>query len=270
MPVKLYKYETHLHTSQGSECSPCSGAEQVERLAECGYSGCFVTDHFFGGNTAVDRRLPWDVKVHLFCQGYEDAKRRGDELGFKVFFGLEFGWHATELLTYGIDKQFLLSHPEIDNMDIPRYIDLVHSCGGFVIHPHPFREAGYINTIRLFPRLVDGVEVENASHTDPMFNKRAWEYAKSYGLPCTGGSDTHASWSFPGGGIALEKPLERGTDYLDRLRNAEITEILRRSDNYLRPYPSYDIWKSAKRPDISLLPDELRIKAHQFYNTKTI
>ena len=262
---KLYKYETHLHTSQGSLCSPCSGAQQGDCLKACGYDGCFVTDHFFGGNTAVDRRLPWDIKTHLFCQGYEDAKRRGDEVGFKVFFGLEFGWHSTEFLTYGIDKQFLLDHPELENITLPKYAELVHANGGFIVHPHPFREAGYIDTIRLFPRCVDGVEVENASHTNPDFNRRAREYAASYDLPMTGGSDTHYTWGFPGGGIALDKPLESPQDYLERLRANDITEILVRSEKYMKPWPQYDFWKDAIRPDITLLEPELCERAQAFY-----
>lgn len=263
--MELFKYETHLHTSQGSGCSGSTGAMQVDFLKKCGYTGCFITDHFFGGNTAVDRRLPWDVKVHLFCQGYEDAKRRGDEIGFQVFFGLEFGWCATEFLTYGIDKQFLLDHPEIDNMPVDRFAKLVHENGGFVVHAHPFREAGYIDTIRLYPRLVDGVEAVNASHTDPAYNERAKMYAQSYGIPMTGGSDTHYAWSYAGGGIALDRPLENPHDYLERMRNGEITKILERSNDFMTPWPNWDFWPDAKRPDINLLPADIKEKADKFY-----
>lgn len=261
---KLYKYETHMHTSQGSACSPCSGAAMVEGLKEFGYTGCFITDHFFGGNTAVDRRLPWEIKVHLFCQGYEDAKRRGDEIGVDVFFGWEFGRHGTEFLTYGLDKQFLLDHPEIDWIDLPKYADLVHENGGFLVHAHPFREASYLDTIRLFPRCVDGVEAFNVSQ-DPDFNLRAKWYAESYGLPVTGGSDAHSAWGFNGGGIALDEKLESPADYLNRLREGRITKILERSDEYMRPRPE-NLDEITVRPDISLLPDDLRAEAERFYS----
>ena len=83
--MSVYKYETHLHTSQGSACGCCSGAEQVENLKRLGYDGCFVTDHFFTGNTAIDRSLPWREKVELFCQGYEEAKSAATSLGFRSF-----------------------------------------------------------------------------------------------------------------------------------------------------------------------------------------
>ena len=253
----LYKYETHMHTSQGSGCSSTRGAKMVERLSELGYAGCFITDHFFGGNTAVDRSLPWDVKIHLFCQGYEDAKRRGDELGLDVFFGLEYGWHGTELLTYGIDKKFLLDHPEIDNMPAYVFADLVRSAGGFTVHAHPFREAPYINTIRLYPHSVDGVEVYNCGNYDEAFNKRARAYAESYGLPMTAGSDTHHYWNHPGGGIALDEKLSCPGDYLERLRSGRITKLLIKDPELMERRPDGDPWQYCVRPDIKLLPPEI-------------
>lgn len=255
--MQLYKYETHIHTSQGSACASCRGAEMVERLYELGYTGCFITDHFFGGNTAVDRNLPWDVRMHLFCQGYEDAKRRGDELGLQVFFGLEFGYNSTEFLTYGIDKQFLLDHPEIEGMELSAFTEVVHQNGGFVVHAHPFREASYIPYLRLYPRCVDGIEAVNASHRDPLFNERALRYAESYGLPITGGSDAHHIWDHPGGGIALDEKLTCPHDYLKRLQTGRITQILERDESLIHPWPE-DAWERAVRPSLDLLPDELR------------
>lgn len=259
--MPLYKYETHMHTSQGSACSSCSGAAMVERLHELGYAGCFITDHFFGGNTAVDRRLPWEIKVRLFCQGYEDAKRRGDELGLQVFFGLEYGYRATEFLTYGIDMQFLLDHPEIDNMEPDRFAELVHNCGGFLVHAHPFREADYIRVIRLYPHSVDGVEAVNASHWNSDFNERAKLYAKSYGLPMTGGSDAHHIWNHPGGGIELDEKLSCPHDYLERLRSGRITRILERDDSIICNRFPDDAWANTVRPSTELLPEDIREKA---------
>lgn len=254
--MSVYKYETHLHTSQGSACGCCSGAEQVENLKRLGYDGCFVTDHFFTGNTAIDRSLPWHEKVELFCQGYEEAKKRGDELGLSVFFGWEYAYAETEFLTYGLDKEFLHAHPELERMDLVSYAELVHKNGGFVVHAHPFREAWYINTIRLYPRIVDGVEVINASHRDERFNERAKEYAHSYGLAMTGGSDTHAYWDFPGGGIETDAKINEPCDYLAMLKNSQsgkfprIQRILKRTQEYFTQEPA---GHTPKRADRSLL-----------------
>ena len=44
---------------------------------KAGYAGIVVTDHFFYGNTAADRSLPWKDWVEQFCKGYEHAKEHG-------------------------------------------------------------------------------------------------------------------------------------------------------------------------------------------------
>lgn len=253
--LKKYKYETHMHTSQGSDCSSTSGAKMVERLYELGYAGCFITDHFFGGNTAVRgelAKLPWELRVRLFCQGYDDAKRRGDELGLKVFFGLEFGWRATEFLTYGIDMNFLISHPEIDNMPIQYFADLVHENGGFVIHAHPFREADYIDTIRLYPHRVDGVEIYNCNNRDE-YNLRAKQYAESYGLPATGGSDSHHRWCHPNGGVYVDEKFETPFDYLAAMKDKSLTIAER--DHSTDYDPGESAWANCVRPSLELLKE---------------
>ena len=58
------------------------------------------------------------------------------------------------------------------------------------MHAHPFREAGYIEMIRLLPRNVDAVETLNAGRTD-FENKMADQYADNYCLPKMCGSDNH-------------------------------------------------------------------------------
>ena len=72
-----YLYETHLHTSEASACARNTGAEMARACREYGYTGIFVTDHNWGGNTAVDRALPWEEWVEGFAKGYEHAKAEG-------------------------------------------------------------------------------------------------------------------------------------------------------------------------------------------------
>ena len=49
----MFKYETHLHTVCGSACASISGRGQAIEYHKAGYSGIFITDHFFRGNTCV-------------------------------------------------------------------------------------------------------------------------------------------------------------------------------------------------------------------------
>ena len=102
-----FLYETHMHTCQGSACGRATGKEQARVYKEAGFTGIIITDHFFGGNTAVDRSLPWEERVDLFWKGYEDAKEEGDRIGLDVFFGLEQNIHFDEYLIYGLTKEYI-------------------------------------------------------------------------------------------------------------------------------------------------------------------
>ncbi len=223
-----FKYETHVHTSEASACALDTAADMVRAYAQAGYQGIIVTDHFFNGNTCVPQHLPWELRVELFCQGYENAREEGDKCGLQVFFGWEYGYHHTDLLTYGLDKTFLLEHPDILNWRIDEYADKVHENGGFITHAHPFREAFYISRIRLLPNIVDGVEVINASHTDPSFNQKALEYALENGLLKMSGSDAHSVRQLFGGGVAFDRKMNSIDDFIDTIRSKEGYRILGR------------------------------------------
>ncbi len=185
-------YETHLHTSVGSKCGRQTPEEQVRRFHRYGYTGIFVTDHFFNGNTAVPyQSLPWEDAVDQFLESYERAKAEGEKVGLDVFFGFENSYQGNDVLTYGLGRDWLKAHPEIMKMPMRQYCQFARSEGGFVVHAHPFREAGYIDLIRLLPRSVDAVEILNANRTD-FENERAEEFARNYNLPVTAGSDIHA------------------------------------------------------------------------------
>ncbi len=222
----MYRYETHLHTAEGSACSDSTGAEMAEKYKAEGYDGIIVTDHFYNGNTAVDRSLPWKEWIAGYCLGYEHAKARGDEIGLDVFFGIEYGDGCSDFLVYGLDKQWYMEHDDIMQLDMKQFLILARSCGAYIIQAHPFREAPYINGTLHCPLLVDGVETVNASHRDPRFDERAKAYAQWYGLPATGGSDSHNTTSrYYGGGVLSPKRFTCAADYAKAVIAGGITII---------------------------------------------
>lgn len=225
-PSFPYLYDTHVHTSQGSACGKNAGSEMALAYHAAGYSGIIITDHFYYGNTAVDRSLTWTEWVNAFCLGYEDAYETGNKIGLDVFFGWEACYHGTEFLIYGLDKDWLLQHPEIKDASISEQYQLVHAAGGLVIQAHPYREESYIDEIRLIPDQIDGIEVLNACHTNPnstahynpFFDKQAALYAKVHNFLVTAGSDMHQT-TLLGGGMAFARPLSDSHDFTSRVRD---------------------------------------------------
>lgn len=109
----MYKYETHLHTKEGSACSSAPAADMARAHKAAGYDGIFVTDHFFNANTAVPRDLPWEDRVDRYFLGYEHAKEVGDEIGLKVWFGCEFTVYNADFLIYGMEKDWMKANEEL-------------------------------------------------------------------------------------------------------------------------------------------------------------
>ena len=219
-----FRYDTHLHTSQASACAFSTGAEMARAYAAAGYTGIFITDHFFNGNSCVPRDLPWAQRVERFCAGFEDAKVEGEKLGLQVFFGFEFNDSGAEFLIYNLDKQWLLEHENIDRMPTRKALSLMRQEGGFVVQAHPFRERGYLDHIQLYPRDVDAVEAVNSSHLGEegrKMNERAFLYAKMFDLPVTAGSDSHREAFLPGG-VEVTERFETSRDY----QNAVLTGAL--------------------------------------------
>lgn len=223
-----YLYETHLHTSESSACARSTGEEMARACREYGYTGIFVTDHNWGGNTATDRCLSWEEWVDTFAKGYEHARAEGEKIGLDVFFGYEAGYCGTEFLIYGIDAAWMKAHPQLLEATVEEQYRLVHAAGGLVMHAHPYREADYIHEIRLYPQWVDGVEGINAAHSNPcnpeyahpQFDSRAIAYARANNLPMSAGSDIHNTHLL-GGGVAFRRRLSSAADYVQAVLTGE-------------------------------------------------
>lgn len=224
-----YLYETHMHTSEGSKCGLNTAAEMVRAYKEYGYTGVIITDHNWHGNTAVDRSLPWEEWLDTFFMGYHNAKAEGDKIGLDVFLGYEAGYGGPEFLITGFTIDDLKKHPEIKDASVEEQLKLIHSFGGMVIQAHPYREASYIKEVITYEKFVDGIEIINASHSNPkdnsrnkcIFDEKATKLAHDNNLPCTAGSDQHWTDGLMGGGIAFKTPLTSIQDYIKRIKNRE-------------------------------------------------
>ena len=218
----MYKYETHLHTYPVSACAKYDVRLNLEFYKSIGYDGVFITNHFLNGNINIDSDMDFSKKIDFYLSDYYTAKSLEDEIGIKVFFGIEYSYKGTDFLIYGLTPEWYINHPEFLEMSTKQALALAIEEGALVIHAHPFREAGYIDHIRLFPRSVHGVEIINACRTD-FENDMAKDYADNYKLLYFAGSDNHiASNQKLLSGVSFETSLVDELDFVKRVKNNQM------------------------------------------------
>ena len=223
-----YIYETHLHTMEGSACSNTLAEDYIDYMIGLGYSGIIVTDHFFNGNCAVPKDLPWDKKVELYCSGYKHAAEAAKDKGLAVFFGIEYNFDGDEYLLYGVDEDWLLSNPDIMQKDRFEVYEAVHSAGGIMVQAHPYRERGYLKAIHLTPELCDGAEIFNAGNPDWQ-DALGYQYANDRNFLFSAGSDIHNFSQDDMGGMSFPYPIHSIKEYVSAFLKGDGTPVFKRN-----------------------------------------
>ena len=192
--------------------------ECLEFYKKLGYDGVFITNHFLDGNINIEYDKPYEEKIEFYFSDYEKALKLSKSIGIKVFCGQEISYKGTDFLIYGLDKDWYLDHPEIMEMKKTDELTLMADSGALIIQAHPFREAAYIDHIRLFPCHVHGVEVENACRRKAE-NQMADVYADHYGFLKFAGSDNHiGARQKKLAGVCTDEPVCDIEDFIDKMR----------------------------------------------------
>jgi len=220
-----FLYETHMHTSEASGCAVSSAAQQVADYKKRGYTGLIITDHFINGNTSIRRKFPWDKTMKLFMNGYIEAKKAGVKYDMDVFLGWEFTIRGADILTYGLDLDFLLANPGLDKLGFEDYSEIVRKNGGYLAQAHPYRNAYYIeHNYPVAAHLLDGVEVYNAMDSKEE-NEKALAFAQEHELPMQAGTDSHRAGGYNYSGIKLDKKAESIGDIIEAIKTGNVTLI---------------------------------------------
>ena len=218
-----YRYDTHVHTSEASRCAKDTAAAQVRAYKERGYTGIIITDHFV--HSWWQRlRLPWKAKMWRVASGYVAAKKEGKKCGLDVFFAWEISYYDSDFLTYGLDMDFLLAHPNLEELTFPDYCDIVRKSGGFIVQAHPYRDMHQLgNRSPVDPKSLDAIEVYNSSDSVES-NEKALAFAKKHNLPMQAGSDSHSVNHSPVSGVMLKNKADSIFDIIDAIKagNAEL------------------------------------------------
>jgi len=230
----MYKFETHLHTSACSACAVSTGKEMVDAAKDFGYSGFVITNHFYHGNTCVDRNLNWPDFVNAFKEDYESTSEYGYKKGIQVFFGIEEGFApGKEMLIYGVTPEQLIEHPEFIMLGAREKSELIHSLGGITVCAHPYRDRAYIPDPDTDPdiTLFDAIEGYNRGNRDSE-NDKAVAFARKNNLIISSGGDIHSENSFGPSGIAFETQITDYNDFCTRFRKGEF-RLITKFDNFI-------------------------------------
>lgn len=223
----MYKFETHLHTLACSGCGRSTAEEMIDAAAEHGYSGIVITNHFYHGNTCIDRNLPWREFVAPYAEDYYNAKEYGEKKGITVFFGIEEGFGGgKEMLIYGLTPEIIADCPEFKDMNPREMADFVHKNGGITVCAHPFRNRAYISDPDTPPdiSIFDGIECYN-HFNEPIDNVKAFIFTKNTGLFMTSGCDIHHHSDFGNAGIEFFEEIKSYEQFLSLMKKGEFKLI---------------------------------------------
>ena len=162
----MFRYETHLHTYPVSRCAQVGVRETLDFYKNIGYQGVFITNHFLDGNINIDSEASFEEKIEFYFSDFEEGKKHGKDIELDVFCGIEMSYKGTDFLIYGLDKEWWLERPEIMLMKKSDQLPVLASNGALVIQAHPFRNASYLDHIRLFPDSKDMLPPDRAICTN--------------------------------------------------------------------------------------------------------
>lgn len=181
---RMVKTEFHLHTAETSPCGMVPGREIIHALAEAGYGGVIITDHYLPGMFDSPQ-----TRDH-FLMGYHAAREAGEALGVTVFPGMEMRLAGADndFLVYGMEENDFAELPaDLSRYPLKDFHAYCHAHGWLLYQAHPFRSWCEVQN----PAYLDGVEVFNGNPRQISHNALALAFARENRLLEVAGGDVH-------------------------------------------------------------------------------
>ncbi len=217
-----YKTELHAHSSEVSPCADLTVSEVVDRYVASGYRSIVLTNHYC--DYVIDNAgATWTEKIGHYLSAYHLMKEYANGR-INVLLGCElrFTENYNDYLIFGLDEDFLKSHPDLHKMTLKSFSELAHENGMLVVQAHPFRN----RMTMMDPKFLDGAEVFNAHSGHDSRNDLALMHAKKYGLIPTSGSDFHHPYHETGmAGILTNAPVTSEKQLAALLRTRDYSLI---------------------------------------------
>jgi len=222
----MYKYQLHIHTTPCSRCGGLTPETLCASLLENGYQGGVITNHFYHGNSGIDRseNTSWEQFVSEYEKDYLACKAEAEKHDLDIIFSIEESLKpGIEILCYGVTPKVLYDNPQLIKGEMDEWIRVMRENGVVIIQAHPFREADYIPVPGPLPvEAIDGVEVYNRGNNSSEMNVKAVAFAAMYPhLIRTSSADAHWPDHIPFGGILTEHRIRNEEELAWVLRSRE-------------------------------------------------
>ena len=230
-PIKV---ELHSHTYPASACSEVSPEETVELYAKAGADAIVITNHFYPGVLLRNRwkDLSYSEIAERYLDDYYKAKKRGEELGVTVIFGVElrFAENSNDYLVYGVEPDELVDLFSYFDKGISEFYRDYKSDSRLIFQAHPFRKG-----MELAPLdSIDGIDSFNVHPNHNSCIGLAARYVRDNSLLSIGGTDFHEADRMGLCFMRCKKVPENAAELVKILRSRDY--FLDLSGTYVFPY----------------------------------
>ena len=202
------KIDMHTHCQPVSKCAWHEPEQLPGFFMEAGIDAIVLTNHCYPYHCET---LSPDLaeQARIYVDIFRRCKAKGDELGFKVFFGAEIRLmrepNLPEFLLYGLSEETFLEFYPLYDYTQKELFDFCNEKDILMVQAHPFRtEQGHAPADM---RYVHGIEAYNPH---PSFDSRITEavrLATQHGKIMTSGSDFHVSGQAGGAGMIVSDDI---------------------------------------------------------------
>ena len=209
--------DLHAHTSGISKCCRYTASKVLESAYEAGIDGIVLTNHY--QKSYID-----DDKINSFIDKYIEefyfTQALGEQSGVKVFGGIEVTMELypnVHMLIYGVNTDFLKSHPLIFDYTQKDLYTAVKDNNGVLIQAHPFRNG----TTVLDTDFLDGIEINCHPLYNNSYSQEILNIADENRLVVTCGGDFHADTYRPKCGMYLPDSIVNSCEVGKYIENAK-------------------------------------------------
>lgn len=214
------KVDLHCHCNPGSQCATVSPEESPALLKAAGVDGMVLVNHCYPRHC---NSLTSDIKEqpYRYVEVYHRAKKAGEAVGVKVFFGAEVTLineaKKMEFLLYGISEEDFIESFPLYTYSQKELFEYCNQKDILMIQAHPFRDEQGHSLADV--RYMHGIEAMNEHINFADHFEEAVRIAKEHNLIITGGCDYHYPQQAGMGGMILPDTIEDQFMLRDDLRS---------------------------------------------------